>query len=116
MEPELEEPSPVEAPEPVTEAEAIEGYVESPEREAEVVAPVEEAAPSEEEVVAEAAPIPKLRFAEDIFPTKIVQPTKKGKKAKVKNKVEKQETAKPKKARHTQLSNGEIEEYEELLD
>lgn len=116
METELEEPLPVEAPEPVTEAEAIGGYVEFPEREAEVVAPVEEAAPSEEEVVAEAAPIPSLRFAEDIFPTKIVQPTKKGKKAKVKNKVEKEEAAKPKKARHTQLSKGEIEEYEELLD
>ena len=116
METELEEPLPVEAPEPVTEAEAIGGYVEFPEREAEVVAPVEKAAPSEEEVVAEAAPIPPLRFAEDIFPTKIVQPTKKGKKAKVKNKVEKEEAAKPKKARHTQLSKGEIAEYEELLD
>jgi len=103
METELEEPS------PVTEAEAIEEYVEFPEREAEVVAPVEEA-------VAEAAPIPKVRFAEDIFPTKIVQPTKKGKKTKVKNKVEKEETAKPKKARRTQLPQGEIEEYEELLD
>jgi len=33
----------------------------------------------------------------------------------VKNKVEKEEAEKPKKARHTQLSKGEIEEYEELL-
>jgi len=110
METELEEPL------PVTEAEVIAGHVEFPEREAEVVAPVEEAAPPEEEAVAEAAPLPQFRFAEDIFPTKIVQPTKKGKKAKVKKKVEKEEIAKPKKARHTQLPKGEIEEYEELLD
>ena len=55
---------------------------------------------------------------ESVVPTRKeeVAKTTVEKKTKVKNKVEKEETAKPKKARHTQLPNGDIEEYEELLD
>jgi len=112
----LEEPVPVELAEPVTEAEEVGEYVEVLGREEEEVAPVEEAAPPEEEVVAEATPVPELRFAEDIFAPRVAKPDKKAKKAKAKGKVEKEDVAKPKKARRVQLPEGELDEYEELVD
>jgi len=98
--------------EPVTQAAEIEEYAEvlAPQ---EKVAPAEEVAPPAAEVIAEPVPIPELRFAEDIFPTRIVQPTKKAKKAKAKKETEKGDTARPKKARRIQEPEDELEEYEE---
>jgi len=98
--------------EPVTQAAEIEEYAEvlAPQ---EKVAPAEEVAPPAEEVIAEPVPIPELRFAEDIFPTRVVQPTKKAKKAKAKKETEKRDVARPKKARRIQEPEDGLEEYEE---
>ncbi len=98
--------------EPVTQAAEIEEYAEvlAPQ---EKVAPAEEVAPPAAEVIAEPVPTPELRFAEDIFPTRIVQPTKKAKKAKAKKETEKGDVARPKKARRIQEPEDGLEEYEE---
>jgi len=115
LEAELEEPLPMELAEPVVEDQPAEEYAESLGREVEL-APIEEVAISEEEAVAEATPVPQLRFAEDIFTPRVAKPDKKGKKAKAKGTTEKEAAAKPKKTRRTQLLPGEIQDYEELLD
>ncbi len=103
------------------------------------VAEIEEAvAPEEEHVelpaaeeaplkavpqITEPPPLRELRFAEDIFPPRVVQPDKKAKEAKGKKKkepveIEKKEgVIRPKKARRSPRVHieGEDEEYQELL-
>ena len=115
-EPEIEEQL---LAEPVTQAAEIEEYAEvlAPPEEG-VALPEEEVAPPEEvaqleEVLAEPVPTTEIRFAEDIFPTRVVQPTKKAKKAKSKKEIERGDTAKPKKARRIKEPEDELEEYEE---
>jgi N utilization substance protein A len=112
---ELEEPLPLELAEPDTEAEAIGEHVESLAPEEEELLPVEAVEPIEE-VVAEASPIPQLRFAEDIFPTKVTKPGKKAKKAKGKGKAKEEDVVKPKKVRRTPVPKDEVDEYADLLD
>jgi len=108
-EPEIEEQL---LAEPVTQAAEIEEYAEVLAPPEEEVARPEEVAPPEE-VLAEPVPATEIRFAEDIFPTRVVQPTKKAKKAKSKKEIERGDTAKPKKARRIKEPEDELEEYEE---
>jgi N utilization substance protein A len=87
-----------------------------PEIETEEALPIEEAAPIEEALVA--TPTPRLRFAEDIIPTRAPKPEKKTKKGKrIKNKAigddETKGAAKPKARRAPKIPIDE-EEFEEL--
>ena len=101
--------------EPMTQAAEVEEYAEvlAPEGEA---APLEEVAPAEEVVIAEPVLTPQLRFAEEIFPTRVVTPGKKAKKAKAKREPEKEDVVRPRKARRSQVPEAELEEYEELVN
>ncbi len=113
-EPKVEEPLLAESESPVAEAEE---HVEPlATEEAEEVAAVEEVALPEATLAAE--PVPQLRFSEDIFPVRAVQPTKKAKKGKktTSKKKSDEDVAKPKKARRSLEPTDELEEYEELLN
>jgi len=101
--------------EPITQAAEVEEYAKAPAPEAEVT-PTEEVAPPEEAVIAQPVPTPQLRFAEDIFPTKVVKPGKKAKKAKARKETEEKDAARSRKVRRSQTPGDELEEYEELLN
>jgi N utilization substance protein A len=101
--------------EPITQAAEVEEYAKTPAPEAEVT-PTEEVAPPEEAVIAQPVPTPQLRFAEDIFPTKVVKPGKKAKKAKARKETEEKDAARSRKVRRSQTPGDELEEYEELLN
>ncbi len=113
----LEVPSPpeealVEEPKELVEVE--EAVTQAPEGEEEEAPPVAEAVPIEETLVAE--PIPQLRFAEDILPTRAAKPAKKAKKAKAKvaDEDKLKGLARPKKARRATEIPIDEEELEEL--
>jgi len=85
------------------------------EEEEEAALPIEEAAPEVAPLEERARQVAQLRFAEDIFPTKVTKTAKKGKKSKAK--VEEVDSeGKPKKGRRPAKVYIDEEELEELLE